>query len=159
MRNLVLFDIRHNLMVEDQLCVFSASFPFVISGLAVVAASFTNPIRRNKLFVQEDFAKSMFERYSSSLFLIKAFAVAMATTVLTTPPFFLIANKTFLIFSSKALNLSGRPRFFHTIFLAGDREFPLAFSFLLYLSRKVLTELSLRLRYWSLNFLTASKGP
>ena len=83
----------------------------------------------------------------------------MATTVLTTPPLFLIANKKFLNFSSKAPNISGRTRFFDTIFLADDREFPLAFSFLLHLSRKVLTELSLRLGYWSLNFLTAAKGP
>ena len=85
--------------------------PSGITGLPVVADRLTNPIRWNKLFAQDVFSRSTTFRFLSSLFAIRACVIAIATTVFTTPPFFGIACRYFMTFSSISdPNRSGLPR-------------------------------------------------
>ena len=85
--------------------------PSGMTGLPVVADCLTNPIRWNKLFVQDVFSRSSTFRFLSSLIAIRACAIAIATTVFTMPPFFRIACWYFMTFSTISdLNRSGLTR-------------------------------------------------
>ena len=82
-----------------------------ISGFEIVFARLTKPILRNRLFVHDEFSRSRAFRCSRSLLAMQTFAVAMATTELTTPPFLLTIWRKLQIFSSTVSNIRGLPRF------------------------------------------------
>ena len=65
-----------------------------IFGLPVVAARLTNLILQKRLLAHSIFSKSIHLRCSYLLCSVKVFAVAMATTLFTMPPFF---RNTFLL--------------------------------------------------------------
>ena len=96
----------------------SVSFrtPSGISGLEVVATLFTKPIQGKILFAQKHLSTLINFRCSLLLFSIRTLIVAIATIVLTTPPFLHKANKNVSICSSICPNMSGLPRFSADIF-------------------------------------------
>ena len=74
--------------------------PSGMTGFLVVVDRLRNPIRWNKFFVVDVFSRSSTFRFLSSLFAIRACAIAIATTVFATPPFFRKACRYFMTFSS-----------------------------------------------------------
>ena len=87
-----------------------------------MAARLQNPVRLNKLFAYIVDSRSINFKCSSLLLAINVLAVATATTattylatattVFTTPPFFLNCSKKYFTFlSSTASNSNGLPRF------------------------------------------------
>ena len=87
-----------------------------ISGFDVVHVRFLNPMRLKRLFAQDVDSKSIHFKCSSWLLTISDFAVAIATTVFTTPPFLLTTCRKVWTFGSKVPDMSGLPRFRNEIF-------------------------------------------
>ena len=82
-----------------------------ISGFEVVFARVTKPILRNRLFIHNKFSRSRAFRCSRSLLAMRAFAVAMVTTELRTPPFLLTIFRKLHTSSSTVSNIRGLPYF------------------------------------------------
>ena len=132
-----------------------------IFGLLVVAARLTNPIRRKRLLAHSVFSKSIRLGCSSLLCLIKAFAVAMATTVFTIPPFFSNICKYSCTFLSISLpRRKGWPTFFFDSTTSVDGS-GRSFNTDSYLARTALAVLSPNFKCGCvfLNFRTAFVGP
>ena len=90
-----------------------------ISGFGVIFARLTKPILQNMPFVHDEFSRSRAFTCSRSLLVIRAFAVAMATTELITPPFLLTIWRKFQTFSSIVFNIKRSTTFQGTNFFIG----------------------------------------
>ena len=99
-----------------------ASFlaPSGISGLPVVLALFYVTHSSKRAFCPDEESRLIAFKCSLLLFDIRALAAAMATTALTTPPFFLYAIRNFLTVSSSLPKSKGLPRFKEVIFFVGE---------------------------------------
>ena len=138
----------------------TASF-FARSGIwsfTVIFARLTKPILQNRLFVHDEFSSSRTFRCSVSLLAMRAFAVAMATTELTTPRFLITIWRKLQTFSSTVSKVRGLPRFKVPIYLSTFGPF---FSWSTYFLRSALARLSPNFKWgWDfLNFRTAAPGP